>query len=309
MGYPLAEIVGRHHRMFVDGSDRDTPAYARFWADLAAGAFKAGQFKRLSKGGQEVWIQASYDPVLNASGKPCKIIKFAADITSQKRGLADLEGQIAAINRSNAVISFALDGTILDANDNFLKAMGYRLEEVKGRHHSMFVEAAQRGSAAYAQFWADLAAGRYFSAEFKRVAKGGAEVWIQASYNPILDPSGKPFQVVKFATDVTARVRAQQTLSTSINTSAAGAEELNASIGEIAENMARSRGAATSALELSHSAEGVVGRLGGAAQAMNGVVAESTASPARLIFSRSTPRSRPPAPARRAADSPSSPRR
>lgn len=186
---------------------------------------------------------------------------------------SESDATLRAIARSQATIEFATDGTILTANENFLRAMGYTIEEIVGRHHSMFVEASFRHSAAYARFWADLAAGRFVSGEFKRIGKGGAEVWIQASYNPILDPSGRPFKIVTYASDVSARVRAQQTLSASINSSAAGAEELNASIGEIAENMARSRGTAAGALELSQSTENVVVRLGGAAQAMNGVVA------------------------------------
>ena len=116
---------------------------------------------------------------------------------------ADYAGQVAAIRKSQAVIEFKMDGTVLDANDNFLNALGYRLDEIKGQHHSMFVDEAYRQSAEYKEFWAKLNRGEYQAAEYKRIGKGGKEVWIQASYNPILDLNGKPFKVVKYATDVT----------------------------------------------------------------------------------------------------------
>ena len=119
----------------------------------------------------------------------------------EARRRADLEGQIAAINKSQAVIEFELDGTILDANDNFCKTLGYTIEEIKGKHHSMFAEGAFASSPEYEQFWAKLRSGEYQAGEYKRIGKGGKEVWIQASYNPILDADGKPFKVVKYATD------------------------------------------------------------------------------------------------------------
>jgi len=120
----------------------------------------------------------------------------------------DLAGQAAAIRRSQAVIEFHLDGTIITANDNFLSAVGYSLDEVQGRHHRIFVEPSYAGSGSYAEFWSRLGRGEFFSEEFKRMGKGGREVWIQATYNPIMDLDGKPFKVVKYATDVTSRKRA-----------------------------------------------------------------------------------------------------
>src|ERR1700749_3480464 len=119
--------------------------------------------------------------------RPLKVVKYATDVTAQKLKAADLGGQIAAIAKSQAVIEFRMDGTILDANPNFLSTLGYTLDEIKGRHHSMFVEPAERDSAAYREFWARLNRGEYQSAEYKRIGNGGREVWIQASYNPILD--------------------------------------------------------------------------------------------------------------------------
>jgi methyl-accepting chemotaxis protein len=120
-------------------------------------------------------------------------------------GAQNALAQAAAISKSQAVIEFDLDGTVIAANQNFLDALGYRLEEIKGKHHSMFVPPAMRDSAEYRAFWAKLKRGEYQAAEYKRIGKGGREVWIQASYNPILDRSGKPCKVVKFATDITAK--------------------------------------------------------------------------------------------------------
>ena len=204
MGYQLAEIAGKHHAMFVEPGVRDSAEYRAFWADLNRGQYKAGEFKRVGKGGREIWIQASYNPVLGAGGKPVKVVKFASDITAQKMRSMEDAGKIAAIARAQAVIEFNLDGTIITANDGFLKALGYGLAEIQGKHHSMFVAPSERDSAAYREFWAGLNRGEFRSGEFKRFGKGGKEIWILASYNPILDDTGKPFKVVKFASDVTA---------------------------------------------------------------------------------------------------------
>jgi methyl-accepting chemotaxis protein len=204
MGYTLQEVQGKHHRMFVEDSYGRSTAYSDFWAKLNRGEFLSDEFKRLGKGGREVWIQASYNPILDLNGKPFKVVKFATDVTAQKLKNADYQGQILAIGKSQAVIEFNMDGTIIHANDNFLNAMGgYSLQEVKGKHHRMFVEDSYGRSSAYAEFWAKLNRGEFFSDEFKRFGKGGKEVWIQASYNPILDMNGKPFKVVKYATEVT----------------------------------------------------------------------------------------------------------
>ncbi len=207
LGYTLAEIKGKHHSMFVEASARDGAEYRAFWDDLRKGHFRAAEYKRIGKGGKEIWIQASYNPLLGRDGKPFKVVKFATDITAEKLKNAEYQGQIAAIAKAQAVISFELDGTVIDANQNFLDALGYRLEEIKGQHHRMFVETSQRDSAEYRAFWDALRQGRFQAAEYKRIGKGGKEVWIQASYNPILDMSGRPFKVVKFATDITAQVQ------------------------------------------------------------------------------------------------------
>lgn len=205
LGYELADIVGHHHRMFVPPSDVDSIEYQQFWDDLRRGDYQSAEYKRIGKGGKEVWIQASYNPVFDASGKPYKIVKFASDVTATKQASADWAGQLAAISKSQAVIEFTPTGEILDANENFCQTMGYQVSELRGRHHRMFVSPEFAASPAYREFWDALAGGTYQAAEFLRIGKGGKEVWIQASYNPILDLNGKVFKVVKYATDVTGR--------------------------------------------------------------------------------------------------------
>jgi len=187
---------------------------------------------------------------------------------------AYLEGQISAFGKSQAVIEFNMDGTIIRANDNFLTTLGYALGEVQGKHHSMFVDPAERDGSVYRQFWAALYRGEYQTGEFKRVGKGGREVWIQASYNPILDLNGKPYKVVKYASDITrqaeTRMRAERARSL-IESVAAGSEEMNASIREISETMVKSRQRASDAVQQVDSADVQAQRLTSAAQSMEGI--------------------------------------
>lgn len=212
MGYSLDEIKGQHHRLFVEPAYAASAEYRAFWARLARGEFEVSEYKRIGKGGKEVWIQGSYNPIFDASGRLCRVVKYATDITGQKMRYADFSGQIAAMHKAQAVIEFTLEGRVLDANDNFLNALGYTLGEIKGQHHSLFVERSHAGSAEYRAFWEKLARGEYDAGQYKRIGKGGKEVWIQASYNPILDMNGRPFKVVKYATDVTAEVHANHML-------------------------------------------------------------------------------------------------
>src|SRR5689334_7323424 len=205
MGYSLDEIKGRHHSMFVEPGFKESAEYREFWAKLNRGEYQAAQYKRIGKGGKEVWIEASYNPILGSGGKPYKVVKYATDVSKQKTVYADLNGKVDAIGRSQAVIEFDLDGTVITANDNFLSLMGYRLEEIKGKHYSMFVEPGFKESAEYRQFWEKLRRGEFQAAQYKRIGKGGKEVWIEASYNPIMDLNGRPWKVVKFATDLTKR--------------------------------------------------------------------------------------------------------
>ncbi|MEQ8763292.1 MAG: methyl-accepting chemotaxis protein [Planctomycetota bacterium] len=203
VGYTLEEIQGKHHRIFCDPAYTQTAEYQQLWQRLGSGQFDSGQYMRFGKNGRQIWIQASYNPIFGPDGKPFKVVKYASDITEQKTREADFSGQLSAISKSQAVIEFELDGTILTANDNFLAAVGYTLEEIRGRHHQIFCDPSYAQSPEYQQFWKKLSGGHFDAGQYKRIGKGGKEIWIQASYNPILGPDGKPFKVVKYATDIT----------------------------------------------------------------------------------------------------------
>jgi methyl-accepting chemotaxis protein len=210
-----------------------------------------------------------------------EVVKVASDLTARKLEAADYSGQMAAIKKVQAVISFSMEGTILDANDLFLNAVGYSLAEICGKHHSMFIEPGTEGSAEYQQFWRGLRSGRSDSRIFKRYGKGSKEVWIQASYNPILDLNGKPFKVVKFATDVTEMVRLRNATCMDAETVAAATTELSASIAEINRNMAASLHATEVILRTTATLEEAAAKLLGSMQLM-----ETVASLIREISGR-----------------------
>jgi len=221
LGYQLSEIVGQHHRLFVDPKEVASAEYREFWARLGRGEFDRRQYKRIGKGGKEVWIEASYNPVTRG-GKPYKVVKFATDITEQKLKSAEEAGKLDAISRTQAVIEFTPTGEILTANENFLSTLGYQLPEIQGKHHSMFCDESYTNSDDYRKFWPKLAAGEAVADEFMRIGKGGKRVFIQASYNPIFDMNGLVFKVVKFATDVTARVQNVDQLAGALNAMSEG---------------------------------------------------------------------------------------
>ena len=206
IGYSLAEIKGRHHSMFVEPRYADSSEYKAFWAKLGRGEFDAAEYLRYGKGGTEVWIQASYNPVRDARGSVVKVVKVASDITAEKLRNADFQGKIEAISRVQAVIEFTPTGEILDANENFCGALGYSLDEIKGKHHRMFCDPAYAQTTDYRDFWRKLAGGEFITDEFKHICKDGKELWIQASYNPILDANNRVMKVVQFATPVTGAI-------------------------------------------------------------------------------------------------------
>ena len=203
MDYSLDEVVGRHHSMFMHPAEARTPAYANFWQRLAAGEYFVAEFRRFGKNSKEVWIQGSYNPILDAKGNPIKVMKFASDITAMKLKNSDDKGQITAIGKTQAVITFSMDGIITSANALFCNTMAYAEDEVIGKHHSMFVQRSERTSRTYRDFWQSLNKGVCQAGEFCRLDQNGRNVWLQASYTPILDPAGRPFKVVKYATDIT----------------------------------------------------------------------------------------------------------
>jgi methyl-accepting chemotaxis protein len=251
MGYTLAEIQGKHHRIFVEPAYAQSREYEEFWATLRRGEFDAAVYKRLGKGGREVWIQASYNPVFGADGRVARVVKFATDVTGQTRKNADFEGQIKALHRVQGIIEFDLDGTIRTANDLFLNLTGYSLAEIQGRHHRIFVDPQEAATEQYKEFWRSLAAGRADTHIFKRFGKNGKTIWLQASYIPVLDPSGQPIKVIKFANDLTGIM--SQSLSTQRNAECVAAEneEMSCSIAEISRNMELSRQTAETILAAS----------------------------------------------------------
>lgn len=206
LGYTSDEIVGQHHKMFVDENEKESESYKAFWQKLSVGEYQSGEFMRIAKDGSEIWIQASYNPIFNPQGEPFKVVKYASDVTENKMRAADFEGQMEAVKKAQAVIEFNLDGTILSANENFLNTLGYTEDEIINQHHRMFVDPVEKKSEEYANFWASLKAGEFKSGEFRRISKDGKDVWIQATYNPIFDPKGRAFKVVKYATNITEEV-------------------------------------------------------------------------------------------------------
>lgn len=210
-GYELDEIRGRHHRILCEQEYATSHEYAEFWISLARGEFRRDRFLRLNRRGDEVWLEASYNPVRDEQGRVVKIVKIATDITAQVIREQEESGLVVAIKRSMAEIEFSLEGEVLYANDTFCATMGYRLEELLGKHHRLFCDPAESRSNSYQQFWARLNHGEYISGQFKRINSYGQAVWLEASYNPIYDAKGRLYKVIKFATDITEQKRRHET--------------------------------------------------------------------------------------------------
>ncbi len=284
MGYSLDEIKGKHHRIFCEEEYTKTPEYQQFWTQLGRGNFDTGEYKRFSKDGSEIWINASYNPILDASGNVYKVVKFATDITEQKVKSAEFEGKINAINISQAVIEFNLDGTIITANDNFLNAMGYSLDEIKGKHHRIFCEEEYTRTPDYQQFWTKLGKGEFDAGEYKRVGKEDKEVWINASYNPILNADGEVYKVVKFATDLTKEKMAYNNL---VNTFEQAAGELFKTSDAISQTAGSMSQDAEKTLEVSKLAESESGEVSSRVQNVSTSTEELNASIQELTVSSS----------------------
>lgn len=212
MGYEERDIIGKHHRMFVLPEEANSAEYRNFWAKLSQGQPMQGEFARMKRNQDVIWLQATYTPIRDNAGKVTSIIKFATDITDLKARESNANFMIDAINRVQAVIEFDLDGTILNANDNFLVTLGYTIEEIHGKHHRTFMFNEDLHGGHYEQFWKRLGSGEFQADTFRRRCKDGSEIWIEASYNPIFNALGKPTKIVKFATNVTAQVQLSQSM-------------------------------------------------------------------------------------------------
>ncbi len=215
VGYSESEIRGMHHSNLCDPDYPKSQEYANFWSRLRQGESFSGKFKRLNRQGKTIWLEATYFPVTDLSGKQDKVVKIASDLTKQVREAEHLQNIATALDRSMAMIEFDMNGTVITANDNFLKVMGYHLEEIRGQHHRIFCRDAYASSAEYHQFWERLNRGEYFKGQYERVAKDGRAVWLEATYNPINDMNGKPYLVIKFASDITQRTLQHQAESKS----------------------------------------------------------------------------------------------
>ncbi|MCP5292063.1 MAG: PAS domain S-box protein [Burkholderiales bacterium] len=229
-GYQLSDIQGRHHRLFVDPEEASSGEYQAFWERLSHGEFESGEYKRIGKNKQEIWIHATYNPILDPNGNPVRVVKFASDITDSKLHTAEFEAKVSAIDRGQAVIEFNLDGHVLTANRNFLAAMGYTLREIQGQHHSIFCTGEYTQSEEYRDFWLRLNEGEFVSGRFHRVGKFNRDVWIQATYNPIFDLNGKIMKIVKYAHDVTSEVLLEKRIASS-------ASEMNSHVRKLVENV------------------------------------------------------------------------
>lgn len=212
MGYPLDELKGKHHDRLLSPDEAQSATYDTFWETLRSGTSQESEFHLLDKQGRDIWIRGACSPVLDAEGQLTRIIIYAMDLTGQKQLTASFEGQLNALSRVMGKVEFSLDGTILDANPRFLDIVGYQLEELKGQHHRLLVDPDYAQSADYRTFWETLRRGEFLAGEFCRLGKQGQEVWIQGSYNPVLDLNGKPSKIVKFATDITAQVEQHRQL-------------------------------------------------------------------------------------------------
>ncbi|MEM9965474.1 MAG: PAS domain-containing methyl-accepting chemotaxis protein [Asticcacaulis sp.] len=304
VGYTLKDIVGQHHRIFCDATYTQSVDYQRFWERLSNGEFAEGIFKRFGQDRKPIWLQATYNPILDKQGKVIRVVKFASDITETRLKDLDYEGKINAISKAQAVIEFTPDGHILTANGNFLNALGYSLQEIAGQHHRLFCDPDYIQNEAYRRFWSDLAKGEYQAGEYRRLAKGGRELYIQATYNPILDDTGAVVKVVKFAVDITAAVHRRQRSEAAnrslgvlieqisgahsmasqashasdetgaiIQSVASASEELSQSVREISNSMFNAKSGVEGVFKYAETANSSAGLLNSSATSMNNVVA------------------------------------
>ena len=203
VGFQREEVIGKHHSALCFPEDVKTRDYESLWQDLRGGISRNGRFIRQSKSGKAIWLEATYFPIM-IDGKVARVAKVASDVTQQQSSLERTQALLAALDKSLAVIDFQPDGTVITANQNFLHCFGYRLEEVVGKHHRQFCdpEFYQKNP----NFWRDLGSGDIKSGLFMRLGNRGEKIWLEATYNPIRDGSGKVVRVVKFASDITARI-------------------------------------------------------------------------------------------------------
>ena len=236
VGYRLEDIKGKHHKIFCTKELVNSTEYQIFWQDLNSGDFLSGQFERVNQSGNTIWLEASYNPVFDKHNKLTKVVKFASNITNRIEQAQQQDGITRAISRSMAVIEFEVDGRIITANDNFLSTTGYNLEDIKGKYHRIFCDDSLVRSSEYDQMWRDLNSGEVLSGQFKRIDRQGNVLWLEATYNPIYDGKGNLLKIVKFASDITARVELAEDTREAAATTSQEADSSTQKGGEIVTN-------------------------------------------------------------------------
>lgn len=204
VGYEKNELVGQSHKIFCDADYIKSPEYKAFWDELRQGKKKSGTFKRFTKSKNVIWLEATYFPIINKDNKVISIFKIASDVTNSVNKVRDLEAAFNALNRSMAIIEFSIDGQILNANANFLAAVGYSINEIIGKPHRMLC--FDKFYEENPNFWSEMSSGRFFSGQYERKNASGQSIWLEASYNPVFDDQGKVIKVIKFASDITNKI-------------------------------------------------------------------------------------------------------
>lgn len=221
--YSLNEVAGKHHRTLCRPDYSSSSAYKGFWDTLRAGQAVTGTFDRVGKNGDIIWLEATYLPVLDENKHVAKIVKIASNVTDEHAKAEGQQALLGALNLSLASIEFEPDGTILNANDNFLKLVGYRLSDIKGQHHRIFCD--DKFYQDNPRFWHELAEGQIKSGQFERRNAHGQTIWIEATYNPIRGVDGKVERVVKLGSDITERVNQNHAIQHAAEVASATAEE------------------------------------------------------------------------------------
>lgn len=266
LGYRLVDIVGKHHSIFCDPHYIETPEYEEFWDSLAEGQFQSGSYKRVTSNGEDIFIQATYNPIVSHDGTVIGVVKYAVDVT------IPTVKQKEAIALTQASISFSVDGYVTDVNKTFLGALGYTYEEVINKHHSMFCDPEYVKSAQYRQFWEKLGSGQAVHGEFRRLCKNGQDIFIRASYNPDYDLNGQIIGVSKYATDITEEKRNHAEVMTVVEGTASAVTEVNQSITHIADLMRNTTDSANVTVQATHDVKGIVGNLITASEKMSSTV-------------------------------------
>lgn len=236
VGYQLSEIQGKHHKIFCESAYTNSSEYRDFWRKLSSGQALVDRFLRVTKTGSLIWLEASYNPVKDDDDNIISIVKIATDVTEHVNKADIQNGILQALDRSTAIISFELNGTVIDANENFTQTVGYSLSQIQGENHRMFCSAELISSLEYKQFWAKLNSGEFVQGLFERQTSNGDSIWLEASYNPIKNDRGELLRIVKFANDVTSRVNSLNNASEAVHATVIETEQVSEQAKSVLQN-------------------------------------------------------------------------